>query len=153
MKWIACVPANVCCQELTKVKFFILLSFLVFLSLSLLIFPPHSLFLSERHLGHLLAQTGSCMAWEELVAHHTSSVISTSERFRGREGGMWGRRVGVSTVGKQVEGQKLEPKNQVPKTKWWCVFSSQLFFSFSTLLLSVASTVLFLNPLCLFISM
>lgn len=50
---------------------------------------------------------------------------------------MWGRRVGLSTVGKHAEGQKLEPENQVPKTKWWCVFSTQLFFFFSTLLLSV----------------
>ena len=46
------------------------------------------------------------------------------------------------SVGKGTEGQKLEPENQVPKTKWWCVFSTQLFFSLSTLLLSVA-TVLF----------
>lgn len=69
------------------------------------------------------------------MAHHPSSVISTSERFRGREGGIWGRRVGVSAVGKRVEGQKLEPENQVPKTKWWCVFSSLLGSSFPSLLL------------------
>lgn len=112
MKWIACVPANVDCQELTRVKFFLLLSFPVFLSRSLLLFPLIA-FLSDQHLGHLLAQPGSCTAWEELVAHHPSSVISTSERFRGREGGMRGCRVGVSretsrgpTTGAREPGSK-----------------------------------------------
>lgn len=46
------------------------------------------------------------------------------------------------SVGKRTEGQKPEPENQVPKTKWWCVFSTQLFSSLSTLVLSVA-TILF----------
>lgn len=121
-----CLP---CCQELTKVKFFLVLSFPVFLLLLLLIFPLHC-FLPEQHLSHLLAQTGSCTAWEELVAHHPSSVISASVRFRGREGGLWSRGVGASTVGKQAEGQKLEPANQLPKTKWWYVLSTHFFFSF-----------------------
>lgn len=44
----------------------------------------------------------------------------------------------MNTVGKQAKSQKLEPENLVPKSKW-CVFFTQFFFSFSTVLLSVVS--------------
>lgn len=76
------------------------------------------------------------------MAHHPSSV-STSARFRGREGGLWSRKVEANTVGKQAEGQKLEPEIQVPKTKLFCVFSTDFFFSFS--LLHTVATISFLK--------
>lgn len=123
------------------------------LSLSLLIFPlTHSLFAKNGIWAICWHQPAACMAWKETVAHHPSSVISTLERFRGREGGMWSRSVGVSTVGKQAEGQKLEPENQVPKTKWWCVFSTQLFFLYSSFTLCYYNY-FFLNARSLLISM
>lgn len=76
--------------------------------------------------------------WQESNRWHTTLhllLLLQKDLEEGREGGMWGRRVGASTVGKLAQGQKLEPENQVSKTKWWCVFSTQLFFSFSPLLL------------------
>lgn len=93
--------------NLTKAKFFPVLSFPVFHVLALLIFP----LLVVRAASEPSAGTD----WHERDWWYTtpSSDISALEIFTGREGALGSRRAG----GKQGEGQNLKPESQVPKTK------------------------------------
>lgn len=130
--------ANVWCQELTKVKFFLVLSFPVFLSLSLLIFPLIAFCESSIW---AICWHGLAAVWHERNQWHTTLhlLLVLQKDLEGGKVGCGAGEDGESTAGKRAEGQKLKPENQVPKSKWWCVFFTQLFFSLPALLLSVAT--------------
>lgn len=127
------MPLDKCCQKLTKVKFFLCFLFLFFFLSAFSSFPAQCLsLLLQQHLGHLPAHTGSYVAREELVAHHPSSIIiSSSIRFRQREGGMCG----------ELRGNVLRAKNWsqgiwFQKQSGAMFFFSLLSFSFPTFSLS-----------------
>lgn len=97
-----------------------LLSFPFFLSLLFLdfsSFPVCCFFAGAAIRTICWHRLAAVMPQEEPVAHHPSSIIRSSERFRRREGGMCGRRDLLKTLRKQAGSQQLEPGNLVPKTK------------------------------------
>ena len=99
-------------------------------------FLSHLLF--QQHLGHPLARTGSCMAKERNRWHTTLRLLLLlQKRFRGREG-RWD--VGQESWSEYCRETKRRAKSLSQRTRFEkqrgvCVFCTQLFFSFSTLLL------------------
>lgn len=104
VKWIACVCANECCQELTGVKLF------------LFFFPFARSFARAASRAICWHRLAAVKEERNPVAHHPSSVISTSGRFRGREGGKEG--CGAGELERVPQGNTRRAKSRSQRTRF-----------------------------------